>query len=133
VALQNLEKTKTWSGKVSRINGKIDQASQTVQLFIEVKGGNLREGMYLEANVPVKTAVDAIEVNRKLLIENKFVYVVKDSVLDLVKINTVHFNENTVVVKGLKNDMQLVSKPITGAYAGMPVKIFSKQNNAKTE
>ncbi len=133
VALQNLEKTKTWSGKVSRVNGKIDQNSQTVQLFIEVKGKNLREGMYLEANVPVKTAVDAIEVNRKLLIENKFVYVVKDSVLDLVKINTVHFNENTVVVKGLKNDMQLVSKPITGAYAGMPVKIFSEQNNAKTE
>ena len=133
VALQNLEKTKTWSGKVSRINGKIDQNSQTVQLFIEVKGKNLREGMYLGANVPVKTAVDAIEVNRKLLIENKFVYVVKDSVLDLVKINTVHFNENTVVVKGLKNDMQLVSKPITGAYAGMPVKIFSEQNNAKTE
>ncbi|PKH52329.1 efflux transporter periplasmic adaptor subunit [Tenacibaculum sp. Bg11-29] len=133
VALQNLEKTKTWSGKVSRINGKIDQASQTVQLFIEVKGENLREGMYLEANVPVKTAIDAIEVNRKLLIENKFIYVVKDSVLDLVKINTVHFNENTVVIKGLKNEMQLVSKPITGAYAGMPVKIFSEQNNAKTE
>ncbi|WP_237275988.1 efflux RND transporter periplasmic adaptor subunit [Tenacibaculum ovolyticum] len=133
VALQNLEKTKTWSGKVSRINGKIDQASQTVQLFIEVKGENLREGMYLEANVPVKTAIDAIEINRKLLIENKFVYVVKDSVLDLVKINAVHFNENTVVVKGLKNDMKLVSKPITGAYVGMPVKIFSEQNNTKAE
>ncbi|WBX77922.1 efflux RND transporter periplasmic adaptor subunit [Tenacibaculum ovolyticum] len=133
VALQNLEKTKTWSGKVSRINGKIDQASQTVQLFIEIKGENLREGMYLEANVPVKTAIEAIEINRKLLIENKFVYVVKDSVLDLVKINAVHFNENTVVVKGLKNDMKLVSKPITGAYVGMPVKIFSEQNNTKAE
>ncbi|WP_422090884.1 efflux RND transporter periplasmic adaptor subunit [Tenacibaculum ovolyticum] len=133
VALQNLEKTKTWSGKVSRINGKIDQASQTVQLYIEVKGKSLREGMYLEANVPVKKAIEAIEINRKLLIENKFVYVVKDSVLDLIKIKAVHFNENTVVVKGLKNDMKLVSKPITGAYAGMPVKIFSEQNKAKTE
>jgi multidrug efflux pump subunit AcrA (membrane-fusion protein) len=133
VALQNLEKTKTWSGKVSRINGKIDQASQTVQLYIEVKGKSLREGMYLEANVPVKTTINAIEVNRKLLIENKFVYVVKDSVLDLVKINAVHFNENTVVIKGLKNDMKLVSKPITGAYGGMPVKILTENNNEKTE
>lgn len=133
VLLQNLEKTKTWSGKVSRINGKIDQASQTVQVFIEVKGKNLREGMYLEASVPVKTATEAIEVNRKLLVENKSVYIVNNNVLDLIEINPVHFNENTVVIKGLKDGQQLVYKPLSGAYIGMPVKIFSEQSNAKTE
>lgn len=131
VALHNLEKTKTWTGKVSRINGKIDQASQTVQVFIEVKGKGLREGMYLDANVPVKTATNAIEINRKLLIENKFVYVVKNNTLDLLEITPVHFNENSVIVKGLENGMQLVSRPVTGAYVGIPVKIFSEQNNAK--
>ena len=34
VELQNLEKNKMWSGKVARINGKLDQATQTVQVFI---------------------------------------------------------------------------------------------------
>ncbi|OSY87820.1 RND transporter [Tenacibaculum holothuriorum] len=126
VTLQNLEKTKTWRGKVSRINGKIDQTSQTVQVFIEVKGKDLREGMYLEANVPTKTATEAIEINRKLLVENKSVYVVRNNVLDLVSINPIHFNESSVVVKGLKNGTQLVSKAIAGAYVGMPVKIFSE-------
>lgn len=126
VALHNLEKTKVWTGKVSRINGKIDKTSQTVQVFIEVRGKVLREGMYLEANVPVKAEKEAIEVNRKLLIENKSVYVVKNNVLDLVEINPVHFNENTVVLKGLKNGEQLVYKPVAGAYVGMPVKVFSE-------
>ncbi|MCF2876355.1 MULTISPECIES: efflux RND transporter periplasmic adaptor subunit [unclassified Tenacibaculum] len=129
VVLHNLEKTKVWKGKVSRINGKIDQASQTVQVFIEVKGNDLREGMYLEANVPVKSEKEAIEINRKLLVENKAVYVVRNNVLDLVEINPVHFNENTVVIKGLANGEELVDKPVAGAYAGMPVKIFSENKS----
>ena len=126
VKLQNLEKTKTWEGKVSRINGKIDQTSQTVQVFITVKGKDLREGMYLEAIVPAKTVNNAIEINRKLLVENKSVYIVKDNALDLVTITPVHFNENTVVIRGLDNGVQLIAKPIAGAYVGMPVKLFSE-------
>ena len=129
VTLYNLEKTKTWIGRVARINGKIDQATQTVQVFIEVKGKDVREGMHLEANVPVKTATEAIEIDRKLLIENNSVYVVKNNVLDLVKVNPIHFNEKTVVVKGLKNGDKLVEKPVAGAYVGLPVTIFSATKN----
>ncbi|WP_299627384.1 HlyD family efflux transporter periplasmic adaptor subunit [uncultured Tenacibaculum sp.] len=131
VILQNLEKTKTWEGTVARINGKIDQTSQTVQIFILVKGDGLREGMYLEANVTTKSVPEAIEVNRKLLVENKSVYVVKNNALDLIAIKPVHFNENTVVIEGMVNGEQLVSKPVAGAYVGMPVKIFSETQ--KTE
>ncbi|WP_299839136.1 HlyD family efflux transporter periplasmic adaptor subunit [uncultured Tenacibaculum sp.] len=131
VTLQNLEKTKTWEGTVARINGKIDQTSQTVQIFIQVKGDGLREGMYLEANVTTKSVPEAIEVNRKLLVENKSVYVVKNNALDLIAIKPVHFNENTVVIEGMVNGEQLVSKPVAGAYVGMPVKIFSETQ--KTE
>jgi len=133
VPLHNIEQTNTWSGKVSRINGRIDQSTQTVQVFIEVRGEDLREGMYLEASVPARDEENAIEINRKLLIENKSVYVVKGSVLDLVDITPIYFNDKTVVVKGLTNGTQLVSKPIAGAYIGMSVKVFSESSNAKSE
>ena len=129
VTLNNLEKTKTWNGKVTRINGKIDQATQTVQVFIEVKGKDVREGMYLEANVPVKTATEAIEIDRKLLVDNTSLYVVKNNQLDMVTVNPIHFNEKTVVVKGLENGEILVRKPVAGAYVGLPVTIFSETKN----
>ena len=129
VTLNNLEKTKTWYGKVTRINGKIDQATQTVQVFIEVRGKDIREGMYLEANVPVKTATNAIEIDRKLLVNNTALYVVKNNQLDMVTVNPIHFNEKTVVVKGLKDGEILVRKPVAGAYVGLPVTIFSEINN----
>ena len=129
VTLNNLEKTKTWNGKVTRINGKIDQATQTVQVFIEVRGKDVREGMYLEANVPVKTATNAIEIDRKLLVNNTALYVVKNNQLDMVTVNPIHFNEKTVVVKGLKDGEILVRKPVAGAYVGLPVTIFSEIKN----
>ena len=129
VTLNNLEKTKTWNGKVTRINGKIDQATQTVQVFIEVRGKDIREGMYLEANVPVKTATNAIEIDRKLLVNNTALYVVKNNQLDMVTVNPIHFNEKTVVVKGLKDGEILVRKPVAGAYVGLPVTIFSEIKN----
>src|SRR5690606_27462128 len=36
--VSNLEGLQSWEGKVSRINGKIDQATQTIGVFIDVKG-----------------------------------------------------------------------------------------------
>ncbi len=48
VELFNLEKTHSWKGKVVRINGKVDTATQTIKAFIEVSDEDLKEGQYLE-------------------------------------------------------------------------------------
>ena len=127
VELQNLEKTASWQGKVSRINGKVDQGSQTVSIFIDVKGENLREGMYLEANVSAKEEENAIEISRKLLVDNEYVFIINNNVLDLIEINPVYFDDKKVVIKGLENGTQLLAKSIPGAYSGMEVEIFKEE------
>lgn len=132
VTLMNLEKTKTYKGKVVRINGKVDQTSQTVTAFIEVSGKNLKEGQYLEANLSAKEEPNAIEIDRSLLLKNDEVYVVRDSILDLVKVSPMYFGENKVVLKNLPDGTVIVSKPVAGAYAGMLVKIYGKKTNRVT-
>ena len=42
VSLTNLDKTETYTGKVSRVNGSIDATTQTITAFIEVKDANLK-------------------------------------------------------------------------------------------
>ncbi len=123
VSLQNLEHTKEWTGIVSRINPIIDASTQTLKVYITLKDKNLREGMYLEANLPVKSITDAYEVQRKLLVEDTKLFIVKDSILSLQTINPVFFTEKTVVVKGLVNGQLVVKKSIPGAYEGMKVTI----------
>ncbi|WP_317197738.1 HlyD family efflux transporter periplasmic adaptor subunit [Salegentibacter mishustinae] len=36
VALQDLDGNQTYTGKVSRINARVDRASQTIQVFIRI-------------------------------------------------------------------------------------------------
>ncbi|MBT8316016.1 MAG: HlyD family efflux transporter periplasmic adaptor subunit [Lutibacter sp.] len=126
VKLHNLEKTKTWTGKVIRINGKLDTATQTIKAFIEVVGKDLKEGQYLEIELQAKAEENAYEVQRNLIVENSKLYIVKDSVLDLISVNPIFENENTVIVKGLPNGTVLLSKPVPGSYAGMLVTIFNE-------
>jgi multidrug efflux pump subunit AcrA (membrane-fusion protein) len=123
VELSNLEHTKTWKGKVVRINGKIDQSSQTVKVYIQVKSSDVQEGMYLEASLIAKSVDDAYELSRTLLVDGNRVYIVKDSQLELVDTNPVYFNDKSVIVKGLENGTLVLSKEIPGAYTGMRVKI----------
>ncbi len=128
VALHNLEKTKSYTGKIIRINGKVDQTSQTIKVYIKVTGKELKEGMFLEAGLVARSEKDAIEIPRKLLVDNSSVYTVKnDSILHLVEVNPVYFNAETVVVKGLENNTKILTQTLPGAFDGMIVKI-SKNN-----
>ncbi|MEP3372070.1 MAG: HlyD family efflux transporter periplasmic adaptor subunit [Maribacter dokdonensis] len=127
VELTNLDDNSTYKGKVTRINGSIDQATQTVNAYIEVEDKNLREGMYLEADLDAKKEEDAIEVDRGLLLEDNKIFVVRDSILDVIDVEPVYFSDKRVVLKNVPNGVTIVSKPISGAYTGMAVKIYAEQ------
>ena len=131
VALNNLDKTETYKGKVSRINGSIDANTQTITAYIEVKDANLKEGMYLEANLNAKEENDAIEIDRNLLLESQQVFVVKDSLLDVIDVKPVYFSDTKVVLKNIPNGTIILKKAVPGAYAGMLVKPFEEVSNTK--
>lgn len=123
VALTNLDKSKAYQGTVIRVNGKIDQVSQTITAYIEVKHPDLKEGMFLEANLVAKSEQNAIEIPRKLLVDNQAVYTVKnDSILTLSPVKPVYFGAKKVVIKGLKNSDKILTQALPGAFDGMIVK-----------
>ena len=124
VQLSAMDDSKTYTGKVARINGRVDQASQTIKAFIEVKDNTLREGMYLEANLDAKEELDAIEIDRKLLLEGDKIFIVRDTILDLIDVKPVYFTNKTVVLKAVPNGTTIMSKPLLGAYTGMAVKVY---------
>lgn len=124
VELVNLDRTLHYKGTVSRINARVDQASQTITAFIEVRNPELKEGMYLEANLNARQETEAIEINRSLLLENDQIFVVRDSILDIIDVKPVYFGNETVVLKEVPDGAVIVSRPVVGAYAGMLVKVF---------
>ncbi len=115
------DQSSTWKGKIIRINGAIDLNTQTVSVFVEVKGKGLKEGMYLSVKLKSKPIDKAISIQRSILHNNTFVYLVQDSTLVEYKINPVKFNEKTVVVDNVSDGEMLVSRNISGAFPGMRV------------
>ena len=116
-------------GEVTRVNSRVDQNSQTITVYIEVSGDNLKEGQYLEANLEAKEEPDAIEINRSLLLENNQIFVVRDSILDLMDVKPIFFTDKTVVLKDVPDGEVIVAKPMTGAYAGMLVRTFDESKS----
>ncbi len=133
VRLENLEKTKQYEGKVSRINGRVDLATQTVTAFIEVSNDELSEGQYLEARLDAREEPNAIEVDRSLMLDNNQIYVVRDSVLAVLDVAPVYFSEQTVVLKNVPDGETIVAKPVVGAYPGMLVKVFQQEAKSVVE
>ncbi|WP_158974432.1 efflux RND transporter periplasmic adaptor subunit [Cellulophaga sp. L1A9] len=131
VRLINLDKTVEYNGVVTRINGNVDQASQTIKAFIEIKNKDLKEGMYLEAKLNAKKEENAIEVDRGLLLENDQIFVIHDSILDVIDVTPIYFSDRTVILKNVPEGETIVSKPVVGAYAGMLVKKID-DNQAKS-
>jgi membrane fusion protein (multidrug efflux system) len=129
VTLTAMDSEKEYFGKVTRINGKIDQATQTIKVFVEVKGDDLKEGMYLEAALEAKSEENAIEISRKLLVNETQLFVLRDSILDIIDVEPVHFSDKTVVLKGVPDGTRILSKPVPGAYAGMLVKEFKEKSD----
>ncbi len=113
-----------WEGKIARINNLINAATQTTNIYIEVKGDDLKEGMFLKTHIMATKMENAVELERSVLFDTDKVFVVEDSVLVQKQIEPLYYNDKTVVVRGLADGEEALAKLPTGAYSGMKVKIY---------
>lgn len=121
----------TFEGRVSNISVKAD-ASRKFQVTIEVgntKDNQLRAGLFAEVNFEaLKTnETEAMFIPREAIIgslQNPLVYIVQDSsvILQKIKVGAV-INGDVVVLEGLKNGQQVVTKGIINLTNGTKVKI----------
>jgi multidrug efflux pump subunit AcrA (membrane-fusion protein) len=114
------------NGRLVRINPKVDPGSQTVMSYVQLSGPGLREGMFFDAELPLEPIDSAMEINRKLLVKNKFVYGVKDSLLVEYSVIPVHYNKETVVIRGLEDGQRILQRMIPAAREGMKVDVIKK-------
>ena len=121
VNLTDSEKTRTCKAKITRINKVIDPQSQSAIAIAEVSGRDLREGMFMQAEITTVNLSDVAEVPRNLLIDEKYIYLVKDSMLQKTAVDVLHVADKSVFVSGLTEGTWMIQKAVPGAYDGMKV------------
>ncbi|UZR93656.1 efflux RND transporter periplasmic adaptor subunit [Chondrinema litorale] len=125
VQLQSADVNGDWNGKVIRVGNKIDPNTQTLKAYVQASGKGLKEGMYLKGRINADIINDALEVPRKLLMNDRELYVVKDSMLVSKTVEIVKLNDETVIVRGLEDGTEIIRENLTGAYDGMKVKTYN--------
>lgn len=128
VQLESADIPGVWEGRISRINKKIDEATQTVKIYIEVNSSDLREGMYLQGMLAGIEVQNAFAIPRRLLVDNDHVFVVQqDSLLEKTRVNIIEYTDEDAIVSGLNDGAKLVYEVIPGAFSGMIVSVQEKQ------
>ncbi|MEO9871950.1 efflux RND transporter periplasmic adaptor subunit [Ekhidna sp.] len=121
--LKTVEGRSEYSGKISRINPKINQQTQTIEVYVEVSHPDLKEGQYLNAKIRGEKIFDVVPITSNLLTANESVYVVRNEQLELQKVEPINYVEDSLVVRGLKPGTWLVKQAIASAYPGMKVEV----------
>lgn len=122
VLLTSLDKTETYTGTITRVNGSINSDTQTIAMFIEIEDENLKEGLYLDAHINASSIDNAIEIDRNLFLESQEIFVIKDGKLSLTAAKPIHFSDTKVILQNIPNGTVILKSPVPGAYAGMLVK-----------
>lgn len=123
VALYSEDIKGKWLGSIQRISDKMDAKTQTVKVFIEVNGKQLREGMFLKGTVEANQIKNAISVPRKLLIEGSEIFTVHQGKLLQTPVKIVRYAGNNAIVQGIENNTKLLNEASAEFYQGMKVKI----------
>ena len=129
VRLKSLDGSRSWDAKIARIDPTINTATQGVQVYIQLNGKGLKEGMFLEAEIEANPIESSFELDRKLLIDNSMTYIVQADTLVLMELDVQFFKEKTAIITNLDDGTVLLQNPIPGAYEGMVVEAIQSEGD----
>ncbi len=122
VALNDEFSNETYKGEVTRISKNIEQKTQSVKVFVTVTNSDLKDGQYLNGAIKTSRANMAIELPRKLIMEDKYVFTVEGGILKKQEIDLIRNNNSTAIIAGLE-DGTLISEKTKNLHEGLKVSV----------
>jgi RND family efflux transporter MFP subunit len=133
------DREKSWKGKVTRMEGRIDVATRTLPLVVEIKdpfkdvipgkSPPLVPGMFVQVALKGMVYKNVVKIPRAALHAGT-VYVVSDGKLEVRKVKVAGTGRDYVLVsKGLNNGDQVIVSPIPVPIPGSPVRIASSSDS----
>ena len=121
VRVKSIDTKQNFTGIVSRVNAKVNSQTQSVEIYIRLRDAQLKEGMFMEAEIDAMEFKEVFAIDRGLLNGNQELFVVKNDSLRLRKVNPIHFTETQAIIKGLEDGEEIIAQPLIGAFSGMEI------------
>ena len=117
----------TITGKIKRINRKVDEMTQTIKIFIEFNNQNLFEGKFIEVKIPMGIIPNSQIISRSLLINDNYVFTAnEDDKISKINVKPLFYNKENVIVTGLDDGVRLITSNVNDIYEGMKIKVVQR-------
>ena len=127
VSIISNDNKNTITGKVKRINRKVDEMTQTIKIFIEFNNKNLFEGKFVEVKIPLGIIPNSQIISRSLLINDSYVFIAnEDSKISKINVTPLFYNKENVIVTGLNDGARLITSNVSDIYEGMKIKVVQR-------
>ena len=127
VSIISNDNKNTITGKVKRINRKVDEMTQTIKIFIEFNNKNLFEGKFVEVKIPLGIIPNSQIISRSLLINDSYVFIAnEDNKISKINVTPLFYNKENVIVSGLNDGARLITSNVNDIYEGMKIKVVQK-------
>lgn len=125
----------SWQGQVVRIADYVDPTTQSINVYVNVNAGpnsGLYDGMYLKTIIPGNRLESAMEVPRRVLMNENEVFVVDGGILKTRRVNIEKITRDQVLISpleanGLNQGDSLVIEAPANAIENMKVTTFEAQ------
>ena len=127
VSIISNDNKNTITGKIKRINRKVDEMTQTIKIFIEFNNKNLFEGKFVEVKIPLGIIPNSQIISRSLLINDSYVFIAnEDNKISKINVTPLFYNKENVIVTGLNDGARLITSNVSDIYEGMKIKVVQR-------
>ena len=127
VSIISNDNKNTITGKIKRINQKVDEMTQTIKIFIEFNNKNLFEGKFIEVKIPMGIIPDSQIISRSLLINDNYVFIANENdKISKINVTPLFYNKENVIVSGLNDGTRLITSNVSDIYEGMKIKVVQR-------
>ncbi len=110
---------KEYTGTVNRFGPSIDQGTQSVTAFVRVSGEELKEGLYLEAELPGAALKNVTALPKEALLRDNTVRVITpDSFVRAKPVEVVLLESDLVYLRGLDPGDRVITAAVSGTITG---------------
>lgn len=117
LTVTNEAQTRQWEAVIRRVNPSVDGRTQSVEIYLELSGDELREGMYLEGSMASGEKTAQAAIPKTALLRTGHVYLKKDGAIHLTPVEVMDVEREQVWVRGLNDGDQIVrtaNRPLGG-------------------
>jgi len=122
-------RNKKWPGKVIRKSQFVDPSTQSQSVFVKINNPDsdpVLAGEYLTAIFQGQEVSNVMEVNRNAVFNSNEVFIINDGRLRKMVIEIIKINEKTLLFRGLKEGVKLVTQPLINVMEGTAVSIIGE-------